>query len=222
MRFSHNKLLGAALLLVLTPLASATTWYVNGVSGSDFNNCPAPTIKKALSLASSGDTIMVAAATYTENLTIGISVTIVGSGASTAIIDGGGVNKVITISSTAHVSLSKVTIRHGTAVYGAGITNSGTLTLNYSAVTGNLAYHWGGGMWNGGTLAINSSTISGNTASVSCTTPIVCHTNGGASSTMPAHLRSTTAPSAGIPPRPVALAELFASAMRAASSTMRC
>jgi hypothetical protein len=51
------------------------------------------TIKHAISLASSGDTIMVAAATYTENLTIGISLKVIGSGARTTIVDGGGVLK---------------------------------------------------------------------------------------------------------------------------------
>ena len=40
----------------------------------------------AISLASSGDSIIAAAAIYKENLTIGKSVTIVGSGASTALV----------------------------------------------------------------------------------------------------------------------------------------
>ena len=182
-RLVFRLLLLMALFLSRTAVAS-TTWYVNGVSGTNSNTCTSPTtacktIKHAIALASSGDSIIVAAATYTENLAIGISVMIVGSGAATTIIDGGGVNRVVTISSTAHVGLSTMTIRHGIAVYGAGITNSGTLTLSHSAVTGNLAHHWGGGIWNGGTLTINSSTIRGNSATVSCTTQTVCVTNGG-------------------------------------------
>jgi len=65
---------------------------VNGGSGSDSNNCKSATtacktIGNAISLAHSGDTIMVASATYTEYLTIGISLNVVGSGASTTIID---------------------------------------------------------------------------------------------------------------------------------------
>src|SRR5262252_894523 len=63
--------------LVSAALAS-TTWYVNGVNGSDSNNCKSATtacktIGHAISLASSGDSIMVAAATYSEDLTISIS-----------------------------------------------------------------------------------------------------------------------------------------------------
>jgi hypothetical protein len=75
MRFNHKILLRLSLHLALTSIASTTTWYVNGVSGSDSQLCKSPTaafrtIGHALSIASSGDAIMVAAATYTENLTI--------------------------------------------------------------------------------------------------------------------------------------------------------
>jgi hypothetical protein len=87
------------LTLSSTALAS-TTWYVDGVKGNDSNGCKSPqhackTITHAISLASSGDSIMVAAATYTENLTIGFSLKIVGSGAKTTIIDGGGIKTVV-------------------------------------------------------------------------------------------------------------------------------
>jgi hypothetical protein len=73
----------------------ATTWYVNGVSGSDRNNCTLPSIAcksigHAVALASSGDSIVVAPATYTESVTISISLTVIGSGASKTLIDGGG------------------------------------------------------------------------------------------------------------------------------------
>ena len=73
-------------LLALAPIAVASTWYANGVSGSDSNSCtsaslPCKTINHAISLASSGDTIMVAPAIYIEHLDIGFSLNIVGSGA---------------------------------------------------------------------------------------------------------------------------------------------
>src|SRR5579872_2916424 len=118
-----HKILTLMLLTVLCLLSSfacaTTTWYVNGVSGSDGHNClssatACKTIGHALSLSLSGDMILVAAATYKENLKIGKSLNIVGSGASTTIIDGGGVGTVITISSSnPHVSLSRMTIRNG-------------------------------------------------------------------------------------------------------------
>ncbi|MBZ5658704.1 MAG: hypothetical protein LAO56_25975 [Acidobacteriia bacterium] len=129
-----TSFLFAAVLVALTSTAIAsTTWYVNGVGGSDANDCKSSTtacktIGHAISFAASGDSIRVAAATYTENLTISISLTILGSAASTTIIDGGGVGTVVSVSSAAaNVSLSRVTIRNGNALSGGGIRNLGKL-----------------------------------------------------------------------------------------------
>jgi hypothetical protein len=115
-----HSLLIVLLFMALAPAALAsTTWYVDGVHGSNSNNCKSPqhackTIGHAISLAHSGDSIMVAAAIYKENLTIGFSLKIVGSGAKTTIIDGNRSNTVVTLSNAAdHVALSKVTIQNG-------------------------------------------------------------------------------------------------------------
>jgi hypothetical protein len=176
-----------ALFLALSPTALASSkWYVDGVNGSDNNNCKSrqracKTIGHAISLASSGDSITVAAATYTENLGISFGLTIVGSSAATTIIDGGGVATVVTIATaSAHVSLSKMTIRNGLSKSGGGINNNyngGTVTLSHITISGNRAYvscqkycgSYGGGISNlNGTMTINNSTISGNTASSQC------------------------------------------------------
>ena len=122
----NSKLLSIALLLGLSGTALASTkWYVDGVDGSDGNNCMATTtacktIGQVISLASSGDSILVAAATYTENpLTIGISLSVLGVDASTTIIDGGGLHGVVFISNpSAHVTLSSMTISNGIALNG--------------------------------------------------------------------------------------------------------
>jgi hypothetical protein len=171
---SRKLICVAALTLfavVPTALAS-TTWYVDGANGSDSNNCKTrlhacKTIGHAISLAHSGDSIMVAAAIYKENLSIGISLKIVGSGAKTTILDGGGVGTVVTISKKyAHVTLSRVTIRNGLARFGGGIHNSGTVAISNSTVSGNSAKAdysaAGGGINNEGTLTINDSTVSSN------------------------------------------------------------
>jgi hypothetical protein len=116
-----------------------------------------------MSLASSADSIMVAAATYTENLSISISLKVIGSGATTTIVDGGGAGTVFTISSgTANVTLSNFTIRHGSGGFsGGGVINDGTLTINSSTISGNGG-NYGGGIRNSGTLRIHHSTISNN------------------------------------------------------------
>jgi hypothetical protein len=166
-----TSFLFAALFLALGSTALATTtWYVNGVSGSDSNNCLSPTsacktIGHAISLAAAGDTIRVAAAKYKENLTISLSLNITGSAAATAIIDGGASNTVIKISNaSAHVTLSNLTIRNGAALQGAGINSPGTLTLNNCLISANTAQGSGGGIVSGGRMVINRSTISGNTS----------------------------------------------------------
>jgi hypothetical protein len=173
---------GSLLLLIsLLPLAPAAvasdTWHVDGVNGSDNNHCKSrqhacKTIGHAISLASGGDTIEVGPATYTENLTVNFGLKIIGSGASTTIIDGGRTNTVVTTSG-GPITFSKFTIRNGSAKSGGGIVNQGNLTINDSTVSGNTAGGGGlfspcggGGILNDGFggLTINSSTITNNQA----------------------------------------------------------
>jgi hypothetical protein len=169
------RLLILSLFSALAPAAlAANTWYVDGIKGNDTNDClslqsACQTIGHAISLARWGDSIMVAPATYTENLIIKRSLKIVGSDAATTIVDGSQAGTVITIpTAKAHVQLSKLTIRNGLASHwGGGIYNSGTLTINQSTVSGNSADDgWGGGIINyqHATLTINKSTITGNSA----------------------------------------------------------
>jgi hypothetical protein len=127
-------------------------------------------------LAVSGDTISVAAATYTENLTMPFSLSVLGSGATTTIIDGGSIRTVVTVSSSsASVTLSGTTIRNGRGfVGGAGIWNIGTLRVLNSTVSAQcieLCSALGGGIFNhtGGTVTIRNNTISGNLLYISCT-----------------------------------------------------
>jgi hypothetical protein len=178
------KAMSSILLTTLCLLGSAawasTTWYVNGVSGSDSNNCMSlstacKTIGHSISLAISGDSILVAAATYTENLTISINLKVIGSGASTTIVDGSGAALPVFFfpSTTTNVTLSKLTIRNAVGL-SLGVANNGTLTINNSTISGNRSLY-GGGISNHGTLKINSSTISGNVAFRFCITRNNCH-----------------------------------------------
>jgi len=174
MRVNHFRQLLALVLAVTSTAFASTTWYVNGVTGSDSDNCMSPTtacktIGHAISLTASGDTVEVSATTYQENLTIAHSLTITGAGASTTIIDGGGVNTVITIpNTTSHVAVSNLTIQNGSANIGAGIFNAGTMSINSTTISANAVHLGssprGGGVENGGTLTISNSTLTGNTA----------------------------------------------------------
>ena len=182
-KLTLSRLLILFLILFITIAQNAlasNTWYVDGVHGNDSHNGRSPaaafkTIRHAISHSSSGDSIMVAAATYTENLSIGSNLTIVGANAWTTIIDGGHSGTAVSISSTsAHVNLSQLTIRNGSGHThgGGGIYNLGTLTLTNATISGNgsddtvaPSAGLGGGIYNSGTLTIVQSTVSGNSVS---------------------------------------------------------
>ena len=110
--------------------------------------------------------------TIVSQLGITGSLTIIGGGASTTIIDG---NKsvrpnsrvLVVAGSGITVNISGVTIRNGgTGGRGGGIFNVGILTLTNSTVSGNNAVGGGGGILNdnGGTATLTNSTVSGNNA----------------------------------------------------------
>ena len=180
-RRSGRGLLLLALFLGLVPTARAgRTWYVDRVNGNDRKDCRSPqtacqTIGHAISLTKRGDAIIVAAATYQENLNIPFSLRIVGAGAATTMIDGGGVaSPVLSTNPRAHVTLSRLTMRNGGGLGdGGGIYNCfATMTIINSIISGNTATRrmgslgFGGGIYNcpGGTLTIINSTLSGNSA----------------------------------------------------------
>jgi hypothetical protein len=158
----HNLQIVPLLFMALAPAAMASSrWYVDGMNGSNHNDCKSPqhackTIRHAITLASSGDSIMVAAATYTEHLTINFSLKIVGSSATTTIIDGGRRTTVIEIhNSGPDVALSNVTIRNARR----GVFNYATLTLDDCIISGNFP---NSGIVNVGTMTLNRCTISRN------------------------------------------------------------
>jgi predicted outer membrane repeat protein len=173
------------LILALTfftalPAQARSRWYVDGVNGSDHNNCKSPqtackTIGHAISLASPGDLIRVAAATYAENLGIPFSLEIVGSDAARTIVDGGGVASVVLIlNPKAHVTLSQMTLRNGGGQGdGGGVYNCfATVTIVNSILSGNSATSgmgnlgYGGAIYNcpGSTMTIINSTFTRNSA----------------------------------------------------------
>jgi len=182
-----GKLMCVAVLTLLAAVPTAVAsskWYVDGVNGSDNNDCQSrlhacKTISNAISLTLPGDVVLVAPATYHESLFIPFNLKIIGSGAKTTIIDSGGVNRqVIVVGSEpkVQVMLSQMTVRNGVGQEdGGGIYNCfGTLTVIDSIITGNRvrggngAFGYGAGIYNcpSSTLTIINTTISRNSAEV--------------------------------------------------------
>jgi hypothetical protein len=182
-RLALSTLLLAAFFLVLAATAIASnTWYVDGVHGGDNNDCKSPqhackTISNAISLTLPGDTILVAPAVYHESIFIPYTLKIIGSGATTTIVDGGGVNsQVVVVGSEPKVPvrLSGMTFRNGAGQEdGGGIYNCfGTLTVIDSIITGNKitdgngSFGYGAGIYNcpSSTLTLINTTIRNNSA----------------------------------------------------------
>jgi Putative Ig domain len=136
---------------------------------------PCSSISQAASVALShgGDivSIKVAAGTYDENDSIDASslasLSLVGAGASSTIVNGGGTNTVMTFAAGT-VSLSGLTIENGnTQTNGGGIDNSATLTVSDSNISSSQSLccggGGGGGIFNQGSLTVNDSTLGGST-----------------------------------------------------------
>jgi uncharacterized repeat protein (TIGR01451 family)/CSLREA domain-containing protein len=122
---------------------SAAVYVLSGAAGDD--------------LASSGD------------LDITGSLTLSGAAATSTIIDGGGVDRVLDIDPSGAgitVAIANLGVRNGNipGESGGGIRNRGTLTLTNVTLTANVSGIDGGGLLNLGAVTLNNATISGNTA----------------------------------------------------------
>jgi uncharacterized delta-60 repeat protein/CSLREA domain-containing protein len=90
--------------------------------------------------------------------------TIQGPGANLLTIDGNNASTVFSVSTGASATLDGLTIAHGSASFGAGVHNDGTLAVSNSTLTGNAARLDGGGVSNDGVLMVSNSTFWGNSA----------------------------------------------------------
>lgn len=130
----------------------------NSSAGADNITIPAGTY--TLSIAGTGED-----ANATGDLDVTGGLTINGAGAVSTIIDGGGIDRVLTVHPGATDQINAVTIRNGNPGAGfgaAGILNSGKLTLSKSSVTNNTGDNFGGGIYNVGTITLIDTTVSDN------------------------------------------------------------
>jgi len=164
-------LLLIALVTIRVPSSrAATLWYVSP-AGSDANSCrtlaaPCKAIGTVIGRSANGDTIVLAAGTYFETVTITKSLTLAGAGADTTAIDGNYTDIVLTIQAPAQVKMNGVSIQNGNGWYSGGIYNYyGDVTLSNSAVRNNRSFNGsGGGIYNNGALTLLNSIVEDNSA----------------------------------------------------------
>jgi len=134
-----------------------------------------PTISSALLDAVSGDTIYVAAGTYTENITLKNGVNVMGAGAADTTIDGSGDSDSVVVAPgiSSGTVFDGFTVTNGEAGVGGGmyLNNSSPTVANCifedNTVEGPSASH-GGGIycWSSGSPTIINNTIANNEANV--------------------------------------------------------
>lgn len=106
----------------------------------------------------------------TGDLDVTGDLTLYGAGPTVAILDGGGLDRVLDVHAPAAVDIFHLTIRRGKGNGGGGgIRNTGRLTLFNSIVTGNSApgFGFGAGIYSdnpGSALTLDHSTVAGNRA----------------------------------------------------------
>ena len=164
--FPMLKAAFTGLLFLLSASATlGSTWVVTNIADSGPGS-----LRGAIANASNGDTIdfdltYPATITVLTPLAFGPNVTITGPGASNLTISGGNGVGVFIINAGAIVTISGVSVQHGSYLLGGCIFNGGTLNLDSSTVsnctTGNQL---GGGIFNSGTLNLNNSQIENNVA----------------------------------------------------------
>ena len=168
-------LLSAVLILPLL-LAAALIFVISVQAGSPdicASDCTYGSIQEAVNDDSTvGSTLVLAAESFSENVEITRSISLVGAGPTLTFIDGQLADTVILIGAGADVSISGVTIRNGDAAVGGGIMNNGTLSLDNVIVRDSVATELscgiatciGGGIANSAVLTISNSSLISNTA----------------------------------------------------------
>src|SRR3954447_16589500 len=145
----------------------AGNYVLNGGSGADTGDLDLtkpvtivgagkPSGSAATTIVGSGDRIFDLAAGATGVTIRGVRV----SGGNTGNNPGGGIR---TAAGTT-LTLVESTVSGNTSKEGAGVHNSGTLTIDRSTLSGNTTSGKGGGLFNAGTATVRNSTVNGNSA----------------------------------------------------------
>lgn len=156
----------------------ATCSACSGLQGTCFNGacrcdvcasgCPYASVQAAVADATGPSTITICPGTYHEDVTIGRSLTLIGSGdgdgTGDTTLQGTGTRSVVMVTDGQMVTLQGLRITGGGGEdLGGGIYNLGTLTVKDCTITGNSSSS-GGGVWNDGSMTMTECIVSENTS----------------------------------------------------------
>jgi len=160
----------SAGLPVQTAFAAGTDRYVTTTGDDASTTCasdnPCLTVARAITVSASEDTIHIAAGSYPANLTVNKDLTFIGAGMNQTLLNGESAGKVMIITGTSAVVITDLAIGNGVGENGAGIFNSGTLSLTRVKVTDNDATGHGGGIYSAGSLSMTDSVVRANAADI--------------------------------------------------------
>jgi len=123
-------------------------------------------IQAAVNYSSPADVIRVTAGTYAETVSIDKSLSLVGEGVASTIVDGGAAGSCVSVSAGAAVTLSDLQLRNGLAEFGGGVyATEANLTLTRLLVTQCTAGRGGGIYAKSMDVALSDSVVSYCTAS---------------------------------------------------------
>lgn len=125
-----------------------------------------PTIQAAVDAAPDGATVRICGGTYVENVVVDSDVTLEGAGAGRTIVDGSEQGSVVRVAGVdVHLTVRGLTLQHGTADSGGGISSeSGSVTISGTVIRDNTAGAGGGVYFTGSVVADADTVITGNVA----------------------------------------------------------
>ncbi len=129
-----------------------------------------PTIQAAIDASGDGDGISVRPGVYTENLAFGakdITLAGLGDAPGDVVVDGAGLDRVVTLATLYTGRLGNLTLRNGRATLGGGIYGAGAdIILSEVTLEDNVATDNGGGIYVAsiGSLTATGLRVTGNTA----------------------------------------------------------
>ena len=133
----------------------------NGTAGS-----PYATIAKAVQMTAPGGNVHIMPGTFTGdgnfNVNIDKNINIIGSGASTTVIDAASLGRIFNITDGTTVSITNLTMVNGLVDGdGGAIINAGNLTVTGCNMLNNIATGTGGAIYNTGNVSIHFNRIIG-------------------------------------------------------------